>query len=936
MWLRVLFLSLALGIASFARAETPPAAADALPRFAVTLFSSFDPIPDERVPADLPNAYRAQATVFGKNVYYLRVGFYPGVAEASEARKTFAARYPGAFVSEISGDEYSAARRGREAAVTRAAALRATPSPGMALVILFRGEREPVSATVPVSINGKRVGQLDLQGFVIQSVAPGTVMLNTGDQIRTSLAIEVAANQSYFIWVEAVPGSLPVRTEMRLVSEAAGRRALRQGAAEELLATTPAAAAPAASREEIYSITLASDPARTPPPAGPLPKTLADKQLYALASEQNGKTANTLNLGFFPSLSAATEARRLLLPEYPKASIRAVTPSEREASAASLIKAPERIAVAPAAAAGAAAGAAVGATDIAAAAAPSSGPPSTVSPERPLPAPVVAVAGTPAVEAEATSLLDRARDALTRGDNIVAIQLLDQILRLPPNRQSQEAQELIGVAHERLGEKTRAKREYELYLKLYATGPGPDRVRQRLANLDAPAETPDLKTASRRNRDITTAYGSWSQYYYNGATKTDTTTQVGPIQNQSSFTATDQNSLISSIDLNGRMRRGDYDNRVVLRDTYSLNFLKNGDDTNRLYSAYYELRNSAYEYGARLGRQPGNAGGVLSRFDGLSAGYNFLPKWRANIVAGTPADYNPINSDRVFWGTSLNIGTFAEHWNGSVYYIHQTIDGITDREAVGAELRYFDPKRSLMALTDYDLYFATLNIFMLQGTWQFTDATNANLLLDHRMAPPLQISNALIGETDTSIKSQLQTKSEEQLKQQAEDRTPKSDLAMVGLTHNFTKKWQLGGDVKLYKISATPASGALPANPGTGNVLIYTVQGIGTGVMTGRDISVLSFSYLDSKSYTGKSVSFSNRLLIKGNWTTDLGLRYYVQEEELRDMTIWGPTLRVSYRWGERTTLEAEYGLEKTNITSATDTQDLTRNYFSLGYRLDF
>jgi hypothetical protein len=75
MWLRVLFLSLALGFALFARAETPTAAADVLPRFAVTLFSSFEPISDERVPADLPNAYRAQATVFGKTVYYLRVGF---------------------------------------------------------------------------------------------------------------------------------------------------------------------------------------------------------------------------------------------------------------------------------------------------------------------------------------------------------------------------------------------------------------------------------------------------------------------------------------------------------------------------------------------------------------------------------------------------------------------------------------------------------------------------------------------------------------------------------------------------------------------------------------------------------------------------------------------------------------------------------------------
>jgi len=919
---KVLFVLL-LGIAALAQAESTAPPAGSLPRFAVTLFSSFDPIPDDKVPTDISNAYRTQATVFGKTVHYLRVGFYPGVAEASEARKAFADRFPSAFVSEVSADEYTTATGGkREAAVSRAAALRATPQPGRALIILFRGEREPVDASIPVTMGSQRVGNLDKNGFVIRSVSPGTVLVGTGEQIRTTLAIEVAAGQSYFLWVEALAGPAPVRTEMRLVSEAAGRRALREGAAEELVATTPLTTPPpAASAEEIYVVTLATATARTPRPSGPLPKSFADKRLYGSESTRNGQKEYALNLGFFDGLTAATDARRQMLSEYPKARIRAISRAEQEASANRAIEAPSRIVVAPV---------------VPTPAVPPVSPPSTVSAPRPLPAPAVAAASTPEVEAKASELLDRARDALTRGDNIVANQLLEQILRLPPNRQSQEAQELTGVAHERMGERKAAKQEYELYLKLYPTGPGSDRVRQRLAALTAPAPTPDLATPKKPSRDITTVYGSWSQYYYNGATKTDTTTIVGPPTPLASLTVTDQNSLISTLDLNGRMRRGDYDNRFVVRDTYSMNFLKNGDDSNRLYAGYYELRNKQYEFGGRLGRQPGNTGGVLTRFDGISAGYNFLPKWRANVVAGTPADFNPINSDRVFWGTSLDIGTFAEHWNGSIYYMQQSIDDVTDRQAVGGELRYFDPKRSLMSLLDYDLYFGELNIFMLQGLWQFAPATSATLMLDHRMAPLLQLSNALIGETDTSIKSQLQGKTEEALKQQAKDRTPTSDLAMVGVTHNFTKKWQVGGDVKIYNISGTPASGPLPASSGTGNIFVYTVQGIGTGVMTGRDISVLSLSYLDSKAYTGKSVSFSNRLLIGSTWTTDLSLRYYVQEEALRDQSLWGPTLRISYRWGQRTTLEAEYALEKTKIETTIDVQDLTRNYFSLGYRLDF
>jgi len=318
---------------------------------------------------------------------------------------------------------------------------------------------------------------------------------------------------------------------------------------------------------------------------------------------------------------------------------------------------------------------------------------------------------------------------------------------------------------------------------------------------------------------ISTAYGSLSQYYYRGNSRVETTETplVGPTLTQPAFTALDQSALITNIDLTGRFRSGDYDNRVVIRDNYTMNFLENTENVNRLYAAYAEVRNKLHDYSGRLGRQPGNSAGVLGRFDGISMGYSFLPKWRINVVAGEPADFNPINSDKQFWGTSLDVGTFAEHWNGSAYYIGQTVDGIIDRQAVGTELRYFDPRSSLLSLVDYDVSYGVLNIALLQGTLQVGSKTSLNLLIDHRKAPVLQTSNAVIGETDTSIHSQLLTLSEDQLRAQAEARTPTADLIMIGATHNFNPTWQLGGDIKRYNISGTPASGALrpPRTPAT-------------------------------------------------------------------------------------------------------------------------
>jgi len=770
-------------------------------RFAVTLLSSFDPIPATLLPKDVPQkVYRTKATVFGRTIHFARVGFYATAGEAEAAKVRLLARYPAAFVTEITGDEYREATGGQ--------APRATAAP-----------RAPTAAPA-------------------------------------------------------------------------------------IIAPKPPA------RDEIFVLTLASDPNRTPRPVAPLPDSLRQYRLYSRDLPQAGGIVHTLNLGFFATPSEADRARRQILSNYPGARVRLITAAERDTSTRTVLNPP-----------------------------PATVSPATpVTPAAPIPAPAVAAAGPAALESEAIALIDRARDALTRGDNTSAIQTLSKLLQLPPNRQSQEGQELIGVAEERIGNTSRARQEYELYLKLYPEGPGTDRVRQRLAALNVPAEKQKLKAAHRRDVDITSLYGGFSQYYYYGNSKIDTTIQTGPTPTpQPTLSLTDQSALISSVDVNARMRRGDWDNRLVIRDTHTWNFLEGAENQNRLYSAYGESRYKPFDTNLRLGRQPGNSGGLLGRFDGASLGYGFLPKWRLNLVAGKPAEFNPINSDKKFWGTSIDLGPFAEHWSGNLYYVYQTVDDITDRQATGTELRYFDPKLTAFSLIDYDLYFGDLNIGMFQLTKLFGTRTSLNLLVDHRKSPILTLSNALIGEIDTSIRSQLQTKTEDELRTQANDRTPESNLYLIGINHNFNTKWQLGADVKAYNTTGTPASGPLPATPGTGNILVYTVQGIATSVFSKRDISVLALSYIDSPTYAGESVSLSNRTLLYDRWTFDLAIRYYGQEEETgTTLSRWSPTLRLGYRWRDSLTIEAEYGLEKTKTESTAATDDATRNYFSLGYRWDF
>ena len=68
--------------------NAPAAAAAGTRHFAVTLLSSFEPIPDALLPADLKthHIYHTQNEVFGKNIYFVRLGFFATAAEATATR----------------------------------------------------------------------------------------------------------------------------------------------------------------------------------------------------------------------------------------------------------------------------------------------------------------------------------------------------------------------------------------------------------------------------------------------------------------------------------------------------------------------------------------------------------------------------------------------------------------------------------------------------------------------------------------------------------------------------------------------------------------------------------------------------------------------------------------------------------------------------------
>jgi tetratricopeptide (TPR) repeat protein len=678
--------------------------------------------------------------------------------------------------------------------------------------------------------------------------------------------------------------------------------------------------------------------------AAPVPAEFAGYDVMTSEARREGRIEYDILLGYFATAEAAEEARRKLVGRFPRAEIidlgeRLPEPAPPVAKPAVVPAPPPPVAVAPPAAPPVAVPPAKPVPPEAAAPAAPPAPPPTPAPPKVTGLPPVTPAPPIPTEAEgrAAELLAAARTALAAGNNEAATERLNEALMLPPNRYSQEAQELAGVARERSGEIAKARAEYELYLKLFPEGEDAARVRARLAALAAPEVAAAPRAARAPVRAVT---GTLSQYYYGGRTKVETAFNTPTSVDRSSFTAVDQSALVTNVDLTLRRRTEGSDQRLVVRDTYSHSFLETQDSYNRLNAAYYDYRGLQNSFATRLGRQTGLTGGLPNRFDGAIAGIGIADKWRLNAAGGVPVEYPSIDSERWFWGTSLEYENLGDAWSGNLFYVDQRTDGILDRRAVGTEVRYFRGGTSLFSLLDYDTSYKEWNIAMLQATWQSEGRTTLNLLYDRRKAPVLSTTNAIFGQPTTSIKTLLQTLTEEQIRQQARDVTATATQALIGLTTPVSPHWQLGADARLTNVGALPSvvvNGiTIPAQPATGNIYSYDVQAIGSNLYSSRDTNVFSATYVTAPTFDGYQLSYNNLSLLQGRWTVEPSLRYYSQKDT-QEVTLdrWTPGLRLTYRVRESFALEAELIWEKTRTVGPTSRDDATRGFFYVGYRWD-
>jgi hypothetical protein len=537
-----------------------------------------------------------------------------------------------------------------------------------------------------------------------------------------------------------------------------------------------------------------------------------------------------------------------------------------------------------------------------------------------------------------TSMMDNVRRVMTAGDYPKAIRMLTAVLETEKNPYEKEALELLGLARERNGQYAHANAEYNKYLERYPEGEDADRVRQRLAGLLTASQKPKekLRSVKQETRSAETPwdiYGSLYQAYREDRIDSEF------VDDEDSVT---RSQIDTNLDITARRRTDDYDIRVQLSGGYEYDMLSDGPGSDEsLSAAYIDVENSKTNISTRFGRQRFRSSGILNRFDGGVLGYRFNDDTKVNVYAGVPVERSSdtfIRDDKYFYGLNAELNSLFDDVDITLFAMEQRSDGLVDRRAVGAEARYFDDKRSIFGLIDYDIFYNELNTILVQSNWTVTDNIRLYANYDYRTNPILTTNNALQGQSVFSIEALKDLYTSEQIYDLAQDRTATSNVFSFGGTMSLSDELQLSGDLTLSNVSHTPASGGVEATEETGNELFYTAQVIKNNLIKKGDIGILSLRYADTMSSDTVTLSANSRYPITNLWRIKPKLTASYRDNKNNDDTRLqlGGLLQGEYRFRNDFIIEMEIGANWYDESSSTSEEDFLDYFLGLGYRWTF
>lgn len=535
------------------------------------------------------------------------------------------------------------------------------------------------------------------------------------------------------------------------------------------------------------------------------------------------------------------------------------------------------------------------------------------------------------------TLKQQAEQALTAKEYALAIKLLTRLYQqgLPSERQF--ALEFLGVAREQKGQKAFAKQAYQTFLKNYPESKTAPRVKLRLDNLIGIETLAKDRTLTKKGkgklRSKSYLRGSVSTDYRNSSVVNDN----GDSRNTLSLANVD-------VDAKGLFDQEGYDVgfRVSLGHYQDLLSNQRVDKTNqqiRYLNVSAKSDDNVYQFS--LGRQRSRGKGVFGRFDGLVVSSEVSKDIQVNFIAGYPVASSKVTSldpERKFYGLSVDVDNSFKGMDFSLFLFDQTINGLTDRRAIGGELSYFKDSLSMYSLIDYDIFFNALNAFLVSGSYSTQSAQRFSWSLNYRKSPYVGTRNALIGQSVDSF-SELQNLfiTDEEILDLALDRTLTSKTASLQFSQPINSTFDFSSSITYMNLSGAPESGGVPAISQSGAQYYANMFISGRKLYSKSDNNNIGLRYSSLASSSVYSLYATSQYRFNSGFTLAPKLRYDSRSNDngTSQQSI-SPTLRLQYQSKKHYLYTDLGGIFYSSSSTLTPTQKTQIYYAYLGYRYYF
>lgn len=100
--------------------------------------------------------------------------------------------------------------------------------PGKANIYVFRNESFGGAVKMPVALNGRLVGDTAAKTYLLLEVDPGRHTVVSKTENDSTVEVNAAAGQNYFVWQEVKMGLMTARSSLQVVDEATGRAGVQE------------------------------------------------------------------------------------------------------------------------------------------------------------------------------------------------------------------------------------------------------------------------------------------------------------------------------------------------------------------------------------------------------------------------------------------------------------------------------------------------------------------------------------------------------------------------------------------------------------------------------------------------------------------------------------------------------------------------------------